>query len=350
MIVKKTVLLAVVLSMSLAGISPALADGMFVSPPGLFMYEPAQQAILQYDQETNAEELTILPFFYGEAPEFAWVVPVPSLPEVTLADAQIFRDLDEITMPVTQSRDGNWGCFQKDYYSGYDAGNAARPVQVISEELVGYYQTIVVNATETTALMDSLTTWGFLHDENSDAVYDALDYYVDLGWYFVAMRVDAGELAQTTQKTLAPDYYYGVGLEPVKFAFTSDEMVYPMRISSVSAYHSTMVNLYIIADHRMQFPEAQTLYANRFTSGEIAELAEYQSLSGLLEPGKFMTKLHRYYSPSQMEEDIVFTRAANDNEFVKIYYSGLPLTGLLLFGPAGAWAFIRKRKLLSGSI
>jgi hypothetical protein len=345
MITKKTILLTALVFSIIIFPLPVLADGMFISPRGSFMYEPGQQAIIQYDSTTNQEELTIMPFYEGDAPGFAWVVPVPSQPEVTLADDQMFWDLDSITQPVTQSRDGSWGCFRENYYDVYD-GVALPSVQIISEDLVGYYQTLVVSATETSALMDSLTTWGFLHDENGTAVFEALEHYVDMGWYFVAMKVDADDLAKTTTSEPAPIYYYGYGLEPVTFSFLSDDMVYPMRISSVSAYSSTVVNLFIIAEHRMQFPGAQTLYANRFSSGEISELAHLPALAGLLEPGIFMTKLQRRYTPSQMSEDIVFTTAANDNEFVMIYYSGLPLTGLLLFGPAAVWAFIRRRKLL----
>ncbi len=339
----KPAILTVMGLMILSFAQTALADGMFIATEGSFIYEPAQQAVIQYDHETSIEELTILPHFYGDSAEFAWVVPVPNQPEITIANEQIFWDLDRMTQAIHQPRDGKWNCFNwnDDVYPDYAAnGN----VEIISNELIGYYQTMVVSAAETSALMDSLSVWGFLHDENTAAVYEALDYYVDLGWYFVAMQVDAEALEESNKSY--PYHMYSGGLDPVKFTFTSDEITYPMRISALSAYNNTMVNIYVITEHRMTFPGADTYYANKLSTSEIADLAQMPSLDNLFETGDFITKLQRRYSPSEMVDDVLFSRAPNDKEFVLINYSGIPWTGILLFGPATFWALIRRRKLL----
>lgn len=337
----KPIFLVVLVTASLAFSGLALADGMFIAPRGSFIYEPAQQAIIQYDQDTNTEQLTILPHYYGNASDFAWVVPVPSAVEVSLADSQIFQDLDTMTRAVYQSREREWNCGRSQDIYAAGEGPLDNQIEVISSELVGYYETIVVNSTSASVLVDSLTNWGFLHAENSQAVNAAIGHYVEAGWNFVAMRIDSSAVD-------ASDYllYHFGGLAPVKFTFVSDEIIYPMRISAVSADQYSLVNVYLITDHRMTVSGAETYYANKFTSGEIAEISHLASLDGLFEPGDFLTKLHRRYTPEQMVDDVVFTRASNDNEFIIIHYSSMPWTGILLFGPAAVWAAIRRKKLI----
>ena len=105
---------AVLASLMLIYPRETFADGGFVAPPESFMYEPGQQAYIHYDGETETEELSILPSFRGDASSFAWIVPVPSLPEVALADVQLFRDLDNLTRAEYRSRDGDWDCFQRE--------------------------------------------------------------------------------------------------------------------------------------------------------------------------------------------------------------------------------------------
>ena len=134
----------------------SLADGFFIAPIGSFMYEPSQQAYIDYDSATGIEQLSILPEFSGDATAFAWVVPVPGLPDVEPADSQLFRDLDNLTRPVHHSRDGDWDCIgSRDdiiYEDPYGGG-----IDIISSEMVGYYQTLVLSATEAPALLAFLT-------------------------------------------------------------------------------------------------------------------------------------------------------------------------------------------------
>ena len=317
------------------------ADGMYVAPKSSFMYEPVQQAYIRYDAETATEQLSILPSFRGDASAFAWVVPVPSLPRVDPEEFDLFRDLDQATRIVYRSRDGDWGCSERNI--AYDEATApAGRVDILESALVGYYQTLVIAASDASALTDSLADWGFLHEDNLADVTAALATYVERSWYFVAMKVDSTALAD-----LGLTYYggyYGGGLEPIRLTFTSDEMIYPMRISAVSASEATRVHIYVNADHRMTFAGAETWYANRFTSREIDGLEYYPALAGRLQAGDFLTKLNRGYTPSEMDEDLILTRAADDVEFRIIRYSGLPWTMLVLVGPAGIWALYRRRK------
>ena len=327
-----TTLTAVLVLAALMLICPekTRADGGFVSPPEYYMNEPAQRAFLDYDHDSGTEQLSILPSFHGDAHAFAWIIPVPGLPEVALADRQLFRDLDTLTRPDYRSRDGDWDCFggNQDIYAPDLADNG---IQIISSGLVGYYQTLVLSATEAPDLLEFLTGLGFLHDGNREMATAAINDYVERSWYFVAMQVDSTALAEINPYYHDGYYgYYSGNLEPIELTFASDEIIYPMKISALSAAEDSRVQLYVKTDHRMTFAGAGTTYANRFSSGEIEQISYYPSLRGVLLPGDFLTKLERGYQPEQMTEDLVLVRAPTDDEFQLIHYSGFPWTGALL--------------------
>lgn len=326
----------------IAMVQPVLADGMFLAPPESFMYEPVQQAFLEWDEDNSSERLTILPGFQGDATDFAWIVPVPSVPQLETADRQLFYDLDSVSHAQWRNRDGQWDCMQQDVYPDAASGG----VEIIGGGLVGYFQTMIIASDNAPALLDSLTGWGFLHDENIEAATAAIDDYVQRSWYFVTMQVDSTALAEEYGDYYDDYYYYPYygGLDPICLTFASDEPIYPMKISAYSAAAETQVHLYVKADHRMTFEGADTYYANRFTSGELASYSYLGHLTANLQPGDFLTKLRRVYSPAQMTEDVVLRRADTDDEFRIIRYSGWPVTTILLLGGPVVWQVWRKRR------
>jgi hypothetical protein len=320
----------------------AQADGGFVSPPEYIMYEPAQRAFLDYDHESGTEQLSILPSFHGDAHTFAWIIPVPGLPEVALADRQLFRDLDTLTRPEYRSRDGDWDCFTRNE-DIYQPDTAADGFQIITSGLVGYYQTLVLSATEAADLLAFLTDLGFLHDGNRETATAAINDYVQRSWYFVAMQVDSTALAEINPYYHEGYYgYYSGNLEPIELTFAADDIIYPMKISALSAAEDSRVLLYVKSDHRMTFAGASATYANRFSSGEIEQIAYHASLREVILPGDFLTRLERGYRPAQMTEDIVLERAPTDEEFRLIHYSGFPWTGALLLSLPVAVAVKRR--------
>lgn len=75
----------------------AKADGCFVPPPNVQIYEPDQRALIMKDGDYESIILQVRA--EGSAQEFGWVVPVPSYPNVTEADSLIFNDLERLTAP-----------------------------------------------------------------------------------------------------------------------------------------------------------------------------------------------------------------------------------------------------------
>ncbi|MFH2054080.1 MAG: DUF2330 domain-containing protein [bacterium] len=332
----------------------ARADGMYVAPWGYEIYEPAQLAFIRYDAGARTEELSIMPKFHGDPTDFAWVVPIPALPEVSEADPQLFGDLADLSRPAYRSRDSFWSCEEE-----YDTADLVAPggrdgVEIIDEDVVGIYRTMTLGADDATALLDSLTVWGFLHEGNRDEVEPMIQSYVDRDYYFVTMEVDSASVAnwywgygkdrpRPAGKTVAPYYYYP-SLQPITFSFASDDIVYPLRISAVSAYENSSVILYVAADHRMTFASAETRYANRLTPGELSALRDAYSAAGhQLRAGDFLTKLQRRYTPREMDADIVLRRAEDDAEYLAVHYSGWPFWPLVFATVTAAWVVVRRR-------
>ncbi len=332
--------LIVLLGLLTVSVGSVRADGMLMTAPWYYVQETAQQAILRRDADTGLQTMAILPYFTGDANQFAWVVPLPSPPAVSEGNIELFGELDQMTRPQWRYRDGDWdGCnTSTDYLTGAPGNDG---VQIIDQRMVGYYQIMTVESDASAALIDSLTQWGFLHDGNA-AAGEAIEHYVDEGWSFATVRIDSVSFHQTFGNDWNEGLYYGQ-LQPLIFEFASEEMIYPLRISAVSASESSEVVLYVADEHRRDFEGAVTRYANRFTADELADL-NYRHAAAWLQPGEFLTHLRRNFHPEEMTTDLVIRRAASDQEFRLINYSGMPWMTVGLLGAPAAWFLWRRKR------
>jgi len=162
-------------------------------------------------------------------------------------------------------------------------------------------------------------------------------------------EVQARDAPTATKSATAPVYPYH-GIQPVRFTFACPDIVYPLRISATSTSGDNQVNIYVAADHRMDFPQAQTVYANRITTTELASIRRtYPQLGAELWEKAFLTKLFRGYTPEEMGNDVILTPADTDDEFLIVRQSGLPVW-TVVFGGSIAWWLVRKRRRpLNGS-
>jgi len=289
----------------------ARADGMFVAPTMPPITEPEQLGFVEWDESAGTETLTLLPTFRGEAREFAWVVPVPAVPELAPAPRALFTDLVNLTAPRYRHRDDGWDC------DGYTVDAAAPDqVEVIRHELIGTYDVLVLGAAEAAALGDTLAAWGYLHAGNSAAVLPLLTDYVQRGWVFVAVKVDSAAFAAAYP---GQDGIVSGGLDPLALRFAVQEPVYPMRLSSVSAAWQTKVWVWVRAGHRMTMPGATPTYANSFSAAEREALMDaYPTAWARLPDGCFLTRLELTLAPDEMTADLPLARAPTDGEFREI--------------------------------
>jgi len=347
--------LAVILFLLMTA-TPVLADGCFF-PDSMYrdLYESAQKAVILYGNSTGnyTEHLILSVSFEGDAEDFAWVIPVPNMPEIAVTDAELFWELSEFTAVEVPGGGGGFGCF------GGAAPGGQEGVDVIEEQVVGPYATAILSATNATALVDWLSANGYIFPEEGEEIISG---YIEKEWYFVATKINAVE--EDTGDALAEG-----AIEPIVLSFASDEIVYPLRITSLSAT-SPEVLLYVFADHVM-VPEQYPLYVgygewedNAFTlefadKVSVEDFPDYYEilpvLVSLCLPGDefYLTKLRGTVTADQMVDirllryaegdsldSLAETNANSGDIFVLATIVG-PVCGLYLWG--------RNRRKVSGA-
>jgi len=306
--------LVVILLLLATPATSVLADGGFFTEEMFYdLYESAQRAVILYGNSTGnctgnctgnyTEHLILSVDFEGNAEEFAWVIPVPNKPELTVSDPELFWELYDFTRTEIPGGGGGFGCF-----GGAGGGGDQGGVDVIEEQVVGPYATAILSATNATALADWLNANGYIFPEDGEEI---ISEYIEKEWYFVATKINAVE--EGTSYALAEG-----AIEPIVLSFASDEIVYPLRITSLSATNETPpeVLLYVLADHVM-VPEQYPLYIgygnwteNAFTlefanNVSVGDLSQYETLSEVVStylPGDefYLTKLRGWISADQM--------------------------------------------------
>ncbi len=221
--------------------TPALADGgFFVLDPSRDISQPAQKAIILY--ENNRETLILQVKYEGDADEFAWVIPVPNYPDVGVAEPELFQELAELT--------------EVEVYSGGGCafGPMAGPgegVEVWEEMVVGPYDVAILSASSSAALINWLNANGYFFPEEGEEIIDS--YVAQSGeWYFVATKINAeAEATGLAEGTI----------QPLRLSFDSDEIFYPLRITSLSSDRCEVL-LYVFADQKVVPLEYQFLSLN----------------------------------------------------------------------------------------
>jgi len=217
---------------------PALADGFFAAQMELNIFQPSQKALILY--EDNREDLILSVKYEGNANEFAWVIPVPAYPGIDVSDPDLFWELADLTS-VDLRGGGGCGCMVM--------APAGPPVAVWERTVVGPYDVAILSAQDPTALVDWLNSNGYSFREEGG---DILDDYIAKEWYFVATRINTGEEATGLATGT---------IEPLKLSFESDEIIYPLRITSLSS-ETAEVLLYVFTDQKVVPREYQFVSLN----------------------------------------------------------------------------------------
>ena len=203
----------------LGSVTPAVADGIMMprwSDNGDWerrhITELDQKAAVFFDGST--EDLVISPSFKGDATEFAWVVPVPARPKVSIVKGALFHDLANLVYPPEPMKSGG-------ITEGIEM-ERAKKVNVIERKTVGAYDVSVLDASDAGALLNWLKVNQY---KLPDAAKQPLQWYVDRHWTFVASRVKVPSIARgLATGTLAP----------LHLRFPAAHPMYPMRLSSAN--------------------------------------------------------------------------------------------------------------------
>ncbi|MFN0248308.1 MAG: DUF2330 domain-containing protein [Kofleriaceae bacterium] len=192
---------------------------------------------------------------YAGAPEsFAWIVPVPDIPELDVSPVAAFGLIDRASSPQVEVLQedicptSSWACRYHqtpdcggrfgfgDSAGGNDApssdagagGQQPPPVTVIDEQVVGDYQTVTFRADEAQAAVTWLRTNGFIVNQTT-SIY--MEPYVQANMVFVAAKLVAGA---------------GVdAIKPLKLKYRANFPMVPLVLTAVAAEPNLTVTSFI---------------------------------------------------------------------------------------------------------
>ncbi len=184
----------------------------------------------------------ILINYAGEAEDFAWLLPVASLPEITLGSAAAFTNLGASTAPSwrlewqTEGAQCNWWWIYPPMASVDEDGGTGggRDVTVLARKEVGPFDTVVLESNSTDDLIEWLAANDYVQPPEARAL---IDHYVKQDMVFVALR-------------LLKDEPTGA-IQPITLTFEEANPCVPLVLTQIAATPDMPVQLYLVSDHRV---------------------------------------------------------------------------------------------------
>src|SRR5258706_972257 len=239
-----------------------------LSPPsvteGDFAVNQAAEQIV-FEVEPGWVTAHVLIRYTGDPASFAWIVPVPEVPELGISPSSAFGLLDQATAPIVQvttdnvcpiseytcryaetegSSSGGFGCggmaAAKDVsgYNGADAGTSGDaagsmppPVTVINEQTIGDYQTVTFQASQASAATQWLRDNGFVVN-NTTSIY--MESYIQANMVFVAAKLVPG--ASVT------------AIKPLRMRYRAAYPSVPLILTAVAAQPHLTITSFIYSD------------------------------------------------------------------------------------------------------
>ncbi len=217
--------------------------------------QQAEQII--FEVEPGFITAHVLIQYAGDPAKFAWLVPVPTVPEFGITPEGVFGLLDAQTGPIVNVTDVDL-CPESPYFcrrhpeplcggGGVDArrvdgialsdgagvGGGAPPVDVRERLTVGDYDVVVFASGSGDArdAIDWLQAEGFIVN---DSMAEYMTPYVVEGMLFVAAKLVPGADAKA--------------IRPLRMRFAADEPMIPLRLTAVAAEPHMTITAYVYAD------------------------------------------------------------------------------------------------------
>jgi hypothetical protein len=223
--------------------------------------------------------------FSGEPTEFAWVLPVRDGSRVELARAEWIEALDVATQPSIKGPDlscgggggGGIGCggmSSEDSlasapgsgYTSADGGyQSGGGVEVVSQSVVGPYESVIVRSSKGEAIYLWLR---INHFAVPDAIEPILSQYTGEGFDFLAIRLRPGQGVRSMQ--------------PVRVVMPGAGSSLPLRMVAAGIGARVGITLFVVSEgryHTRNFPDAKLdrsalAWDNRTSKSNYRELME----------------------------------------------------------------------------
>jgi hypothetical protein len=296
-----SLLVASALAVSAPGVAVACACGAVVSPDSDARIAD-EQALVTTDG--HGKEIIVMRLnLQSNADNAALIVPTPTPAAVTASSPHLFDDLAELSAPRVEIR-RHWK-----FSAGMASQAAARsaPPTVVDQVQLGPLEATTLTGGDVSGVQQWLDSHGYTMRPE---VVAQLDPYLRQGWAFVAMRLTS---------TVPLDG----SLDPVSLVFTSERLVYPMRMSA-AAQRPQRVVVYTLGQHRMQRTDSDAAKqtVNVDYAGSIAGRINDAVLTSLArDGGAYLTKMSvQIGDPGAIKSDFEFGVAPNDDPYQQVVY------------------------------
>jgi uncharacterized protein DUF2330 len=220
----------------------------YFSALGADVNQPSQKAFLTWDPKEQLESFTVQPRFEGNAADFGMVIPTPARPRLAEMPRDFFKELAVFTilkpmpldkykpiLPVFAAAPGG-------AVTDKAAGNSS--VKVIEAGVVGSLDYKIITAERA----DDLFAWLKENRYQYSGDEKTLDYYIQKRWFFTVMKIDPKQMKRATDGSYTGD------VTPTRFTFTSERLIYPLRITQISVPGQTEALFYVQAPYKMDLP------------------------------------------------------------------------------------------------
>jgi hypothetical protein len=216
--------------------------------------QPAQKAFLTWDPEEKIETFTVQPKFEGNAKDFGMVIPTPAKPRLDEMPRDFFKELAIFTiLKKREHPDSKLMPKPRRAYAVTSTGRGIveskkmdrKPeVKVLESGVVGNLDYKIIEAGRADDLYDWLkdNKYNFSGDEAT------LDFYIKKKWLFTVMKIDTKQM-----KTEKDGRFLGE-VTPTRFQFSSEQLVYPLKITQISIKDKTEALFYVQAPYKVDLP------------------------------------------------------------------------------------------------
>jgi hypothetical protein len=269
---RASLLCAAALAAVLVDVRPAEAcGGCFTRPSERSVVTDHRMALAVSPQQTVLWDQIR---YAGDPREFAWVLPVRAGAKIEVSNDEWFAALDVSTAPVIYGPStpyGRYGCGVAGCSSQESAGSSGGPgggqVQIVSQSVVGPYETVTLRATDPHALTTWLTSHAYAIPPNIEPTIRA---YVEDGFDFIALR-----LVPTCNER---------AMRPVRVVTPGADPTLPLRMVAAGIGAKVGITLYVITEgrwHPQNFPDG-VIDDAKLRWDRVASKSNYDALSNEL--------------------------------------------------------------------
>ncbi|MCB9717945.1 MAG: DUF2330 domain-containing protein [Myxococcales bacterium] len=239
----------------------------------------------------------------GDAQQFAWMVPVPAIPEIEVGSWRLLQTVLRNTQPV-YAFEYNWACEDSGWDDGGgfiqdpDGGGASLDPEVgpnvVAQDTAGAFEYAILQGGSAETINTWLVANGYATDDQAPEI---LDTYLAEGSVFVAFKLRNGAQVQD--------------IHPVVIRYPGREACIPLRLTRIAAKEDMDITAVFLGESRVvptnfrhvelnpvrlnwldpttSYPELVTMAVDAPGADSRAFVTEYAGSSSVIDPEPLST-------------------------------------------------------------